>query len=81
MKKENIPIGYYPVDGFQAPKKGLVIQIIDTGVGLLSKKRHQIILDKVLPKPERYKLVYSKNVGVVTPLFVWQPIPKLPKRN
>lgn len=80
-KKEIFPLAHFAIEGYISPGKTttlqlpLALQMVDTGTnGLSANQRHAPILKKVLPFPERFRLVWSKLQAKV-PIYVWEPVP------
>jgi len=83
-QKELIRLGHFGVVGYLAPHKEKhashnsmpqILQMTDMGaMGISGASRHKNILNKLLPHPVRFHLVWSKVQGK-QPLFAWEAIP------
>ena len=52
-----------------------ILEVTDTGaLGISGSERHKKVVDKIMPLPVRYTLVWEKLRGKRA-LFVWRPIP------
>ena len=62
-----------PNRGRYAPVR--VLEVVDNGaLGISGSERHKKVIDALLPKPVRFKLIWEKLRGK-RPLFVWAPVP------
>lgn len=85
-QKELVCLGHYGTAEKKEPhrtragkaKPPLLLEVTDTGsMSIMGRKRHLAIMDRLLPHPVRFQLVWSKLQGR-RHLFVWRPVPPGP---
>jgi Ca2+-binding EF-hand superfamily protein len=77
--KAYIYLGHYSGNGFDNPNKDrddrLTLEITDTtGSWVAGSSWLPFVLDRFLPRPARYRLVWSITTGA-NPFYAWEPVP------
>lgn len=87
-QKELFTLSHFATPSFTQPQQGSsrsalppprVLQVTDTGSSTLSgKKRHEAVVNRLLPHPNQFRIVWSK-AEAEKPLYAWEPVS--PDRN
>ena len=88
--KVKVSLGHYAASGYEEPGKGArmppaIIEVSDTGAGMMSNSEHlAAVIEQLLPTPLRFRLVWHAPVtsaqgGATVQLHVWRAVPPGPQ--